>query len=116
MDKQLFGFPHSSKYLLTDVNVCGAVQYIDMAPPELQLIECVLLHDTTIFLHIVHIAQTGPLGHFSVGPQGAGARHWMVKCVLFNVIDPSLNLPSAKLFITFKISYRIRKAFIFYNN
>ncbi len=36
------GFPPSSKYLLTDVNVCGAVQYVDMAVPELQLIECVL--------------------------------------------------------------------------
>ncbi len=32
---------HSSKYL-TDVNVCAAVQYIDTAVPELQLIECVL--------------------------------------------------------------------------
>ncbi len=40
--QQLFGYPHSSKYLLTDVNVCGAVQYIDMAAPELQLIECAL--------------------------------------------------------------------------
>ncbi len=42
VDQQLFGFQHSSKYLLTDVNVCGAVQYIDTAVPELQLIECVL--------------------------------------------------------------------------
>ncbi len=42
VDQQLFAYPHSSKYLLTDVNVCGAVQYIDMAAPELQLIECVL--------------------------------------------------------------------------
>ncbi len=42
---QLFGFPHSSKYLLTDVNVCGAEQYIDTAAPELQLIECVLYQD-----------------------------------------------------------------------
>ncbi len=41
VDQQLFSYPHSSKYLLTDVNVCGAVQYIDMAVPELQLIECV---------------------------------------------------------------------------
>ncbi len=40
VDQQLFGYPDSSKYLLTDVNVCGAVQYIDMAAPELQLIEC----------------------------------------------------------------------------
>ncbi len=40
--QQLFGFPHSSKYLLTDVNVCGAVQYVDTAAAELQLIECVL--------------------------------------------------------------------------
>ncbi len=31
--QQLFGFPHSSKYLLTDVNVCGAEQYIDTARP-----------------------------------------------------------------------------------
>ncbi len=38
VDQQLFGYPHSSKYLLTDVNVCGAVQYIDTAAPELQLI------------------------------------------------------------------------------
>ncbi len=29
--EQLFGYPHSSKYLLTDVNVCRVVQYIDMA-------------------------------------------------------------------------------------
>ncbi len=36
-EQQLFGFPPSSKYPLTDVNVCGTVQYI-----ELQLIECVL--------------------------------------------------------------------------
>ncbi len=50
VDQQLFGFPHSSKYLLTDVNVCGTVQYIDTAAPELQLIECVLYQDTTIFL------------------------------------------------------------------
>ncbi len=42
VDQQLFGYPHSSKYLLTDVNVCGAVQYIDTAAPELQLIECAL--------------------------------------------------------------------------
>ncbi len=81
VDQQLFGYPHSSKYLLTDVNVCGAVQYIDTAAPELQLIECALYQDTTIFLQkqivetffivhdIVHIAQTGPQGHFSVGPQ-----------------------------------------------
>ncbi len=27
----MFGFPHSSQYLLTDVNVCGAVQYSDTA-------------------------------------------------------------------------------------
>ncbi len=40
--QQLFGFPHSSKYLLTDVNVCGTVQYVDTAAAELQLIECVL--------------------------------------------------------------------------
>ncbi len=40
--KKLFGYPHSSKYLLTDVNVCGTVQDIDTAVPELQLIECVL--------------------------------------------------------------------------
>ncbi len=40
VDQQLFGFPHSSKYLLTDVNVCGAVQYIDTAAPELQLNVC----------------------------------------------------------------------------
>ncbi len=39
VDQQLFGFPPSSKYLLTDVNVCGAVQYIDTVAPELQLIE-----------------------------------------------------------------------------
>ncbi len=38
VDQLLFGYPHSSKYLLTDVNVCGAVQYIDTAA----LIECVL--------------------------------------------------------------------------
>ncbi len=42
VDQQVFGYPHSSKYLLTDVNVCGAVQYIDTAAQELQLIECVL--------------------------------------------------------------------------
>ncbi len=42
VDQQLFGYPHSSKYLLTDVNVCGAVQYIDTAAQELQLIECAL--------------------------------------------------------------------------
>ncbi len=42
VDQQLFGYPHSSKYLLIDVNVCGAVQYIDTAAPELQLIECAL--------------------------------------------------------------------------
>ncbi len=42
VDQQLFGFPPSSKYLLTDVNICGAVQYIDTAVPDLQLIECVL--------------------------------------------------------------------------
>ncbi len=29
--QQLFGFPPSSKYLLTDVNVCDTVQYIDTA-------------------------------------------------------------------------------------
>ncbi len=40
MNQQLFGYPHSSKYLLTDVNVCGTVQYIDTAAAELQLIEC----------------------------------------------------------------------------
>ncbi len=28
------------------MNVCGAVQYINTAAPELQLIECVLLQDT----------------------------------------------------------------------
>ncbi len=28
------------------------LQYIDTAAPELQLIECALLHDTTIFLKI----------------------------------------------------------------
>ncbi len=38
VDQQMFGYPHSSKYLLTDVNVSGAVQYIDTAVPELQLI------------------------------------------------------------------------------
>ncbi len=42
VDQQLFGDPHSSQYLLTDVNVCGVVQYIDTAAPELQLIECAL--------------------------------------------------------------------------
>ncbi len=42
VDQLLFGYPHSSKYLLTDVNVCGVVQYIDTAAPELQLIECAL--------------------------------------------------------------------------
>ncbi len=31
VDQQLFGCPHSSKYRLNDVNVCGAVQYIDTA-------------------------------------------------------------------------------------
>ncbi len=50
VDQQLFGFPHSSKYLLKDVNVYGAVQYIDMTAPELQLIECVLYQDTMIFI------------------------------------------------------------------
>ncbi len=50
VDQQLFGYPHSSKYLHTGVNVCGAVQYIDTVAPELQLIECVLSHDSTIFL------------------------------------------------------------------
>ncbi len=40
--QQLFGFPPYSQYLLTDVNVCGAVQYIDTVVPELPLIECVL--------------------------------------------------------------------------
>ncbi len=29
VDQQLFGYPPSSKYPLTDVNVCGAVQYIE---------------------------------------------------------------------------------------
>ncbi len=64
--QQLFGYPQSSKYLLTDVNVCGAVQYIDMAVPELQLIECVLLHDTTIFLQkqIVETFLSGPKQDF----------------------------------------------------
>ncbi len=63
MDQQLFGYPHSSKYLLTDVNVCGAVQYSDTAAPEPQLIECVLQHDTTIFLEkqIVETSLSGPL-------------------------------------------------------
>ncbi len=42
VDQQLFGYPDSSQYLLTDVNVCGVVQYIDTAAPELQLIEYVL--------------------------------------------------------------------------
>ncbi len=42
VDQQLFGYPHSSKYLLTDMNVCDAVQYIDTEAPELQLIECAL--------------------------------------------------------------------------
>ncbi len=62
VDQQLFGYPHSSKYLLTDVNVCSAVQYIDTAAPELQLIECVL-YDTTIFLQkqIVETFLSGPL-------------------------------------------------------
>ncbi len=50
VDQQLFGYPDSSKYLLTDVNVCGVVQYIDTAAPELQLIEYVLKQDTKIFL------------------------------------------------------------------
>ncbi len=62
VDQQLFGYPHSSKYLLTDVNVCGAVQYINTAAPELQLIECVLLYETTIFLQqIVETFLPGPL-------------------------------------------------------
>ncbi len=38
----MFGFLPSSKYFLTDVNVCGAVKYIDTAAPELQLIEYML--------------------------------------------------------------------------
>ncbi len=42
MDQQLFDYPRSSKYIFTDVNVCGAVQYIDTAAPELQLIEYAL--------------------------------------------------------------------------
>ncbi len=49
VDQQLFGYHDSSKYLLTDVNACGAVQYIDTAAPELKLIECALSHDM-IFL------------------------------------------------------------------
>ncbi len=42
LPQQLFGFPPSSNIFKTDVNVCGAVQYIDTMEPELQLIECVL--------------------------------------------------------------------------
>ncbi len=42
--------PTFFKNILTDVNICGAVQYIDTAAPKLQLIECLQLHDTTIFL------------------------------------------------------------------
>ncbi len=63
VDQQLFGYQHSSKYLLTDVNVCGAVQYIDTAAPELQLIECALSHDTMIFIQkqIVETFLSGPL-------------------------------------------------------
>ncbi len=63
MDQQLFGYPHSSKDLLTDVNVCGTVQYIDMAVPELALIECVLYQDIRIFLQkqIVDTTLSGPL-------------------------------------------------------
>ncbi len=43
--------PHESNSTAefnTDVNVCGAVQYIDMAAPELQLVECVLEQDVGI--------------------------------------------------------------------
>ncbi len=63
VDQQLFGFPHSSKYLLTDVNVCGAEQNIDAAATELQLIECVLYQDTMIFLQkqIVETFLSGPV-------------------------------------------------------
>ncbi len=63
MDQQLFGDPHSSQYLLTDVNVCGVVQYIDTAAPELQLIECALWQETMIFLEkqIVETSLPGPL-------------------------------------------------------
>ncbi len=45
------------------MNVCGAVQNIDTAVPEVQLIECVLWHDTTIFLQkqIVETSLSGPL-------------------------------------------------------
>ncbi len=42
------GYPHSSKYHLTDVNVCGAVQYIDTAAADLQVIECLLYQDKDI--------------------------------------------------------------------
>ncbi len=31
-----------------DVNVCCIAQYIEVDAPEVQLIECVLLHNTTI--------------------------------------------------------------------
>ncbi len=70
MDQQLFGYPHSSKDLLTDVNVGGTVQYIDMAVPELPLIECVLYQDIRIFLQkqIVHNfirAAAGQMGALS---------------------------------------------------
>ncbi len=63
VDQQLFGFLPSSKYLQTDVNVCGAVKYIDTAAPELQLIECALYQDIRIFLQkqIVEISLSGPL-------------------------------------------------------
>ncbi len=74
------------------MNLCGVVQYIDTAAPELQLIDM----RSTLFLqkqivetflsstiknpHIAHpyprqksqTGGTGPKGHFSVGPQGAG--------------------------------------------
>ncbi len=38
------------RWVNTDVNVCGAVQFIDTEAPELQLTECAVKHDTTIFL------------------------------------------------------------------
>ncbi len=43
---------------LTDVNVCRVVQYIQTSAPELQLIECALLHVTMIFLLKKQILET----------------------------------------------------------
>ncbi len=73
--EQLFGYPHSSKYFLTDVNVCRVVQYIDMAGVTRTAADRIFLQkqivETFIVHYIVYIAQTRPQRYFSVGPQRA---------------------------------------------